>query len=500
MPLLKNRWPFIAINITLDQTTITSGVLLLATMAAFYYTRDSLAICLILLAPLALLAWASNWFAGAMLGLAAAALTAPYGRGDSLIAPAYDFHIWVQLAVAYLLLGLLMGYHGFTTRKQHAQSISDIHKKLEKAQASTKYYETLLAQAQSNQRLHDRMNTELALLNAIAVTVNGTLDLAQVQADAAMHLRTMFELDELCFFWLHPDGSCLKMQEAGCDATLMSYPVTGIIARVIAGMHACAFTNDSRLARDYPPGMSRGMQSVSAVPLRSQGQLVGVMVLGRTKPLPFSEEDLQFLESVGRILAIAMENARLYMLAQELSLSDDLTGLGNRRMLHHRLNAEIARMKIDTETTFCLTLIDLDHFKTVNDRHGHAVGDEVLRIFAQRVANEIRGNDLFCRVGGEEFALVTFNNSLSATKAIVERLCRKIAQTPFRLENDITLTQTFSAGVVLAVAQQTPDELLKDADSALYAAKASGRNRVNVSTAEGTTNPETICLAQLNSA
>ena len=127
-----------------------------------------------------------------------------------------------------------------------------------------------------------------------------------------------------------------------------------------------------------------------------------------------------------------------------------------------------------------ILLVDIDHFKRVNDTHGHDVGDAVIREFARRMANNVRSVDLACRYGGEEFVVIMPETDKSLAHSVAERLRARIAEEPFTPGGvDAPLTITASIGVAgLDTPYDTPLDLLRSADAALYRAKRDGRNRV----------------------
>ncbi|SIR16817.1 response regulator receiver modulated diguanylate cyclase [Rhizobium sp. RU35A] len=168
----------------------------------------------------------------------------------------------------------------------------------------------------------------------------------------------------------------------------------------------------------------------------------------------------------------------------ELAVTDGLTGLSNRRYLDSHLktlfNRAASRMR---PLSVCMT--DIDRFKQVNDTYGHDTGDEVLREFARRIRSTVRGADLACRYGGEEFVVVMPDTDAAAAAAIAERLRAIIEGEPFVLNQGTQrLSITASIGIASnASGIDTPEHLLKQADRALYAAKLAGRNRVVASAA-----------------
>lgn len=162
-----------------------------------------------------------------------------------------------------------------------------------------------------------------------------------------------------------------------------------------------------------------------------------------------------------------------------LALTDSLTGLYNRRYLEVHLENLMQRV-LHGGRAFALLVIDIDHFKQVNDEYGHAVGDDVLREISNRLAHSVRNFDLVARMGGEEFVVVMPDASNEVMTAVAERLCQRIARQPFTVANGTgQIDVTISIGCAAASGEDDrPDVLLKRADEALYQAKRGGRNRV----------------------
>jgi len=161
---------------------------------------------------------------------------------------------------------------------------------------------------------------------------------------------------------------------------------------------------------------------------------------------------------------------------EELAELDELTGSFNRRCIMRMLDDEIARAQ-RSKTPCSVALIDLDWFKRVNDAYGHPTGDEVLRTFAITVFANIRHIDRFGRYGGEEFLLVLPDTSDSAAARIVDRLRAIVAELDWSAFSP-GMRITISAGLATLKPDESPDALLARADSALYSAKARGRNRI----------------------
>jgi two-component system, cell cycle response regulator len=164
--------------------------------------------------------------------------------------------------------------------------------------------------------------------------------------------------------------------------------------------------------------------------------------------------------------------------SMELALTDALTGLYNRRYMETHLETLVEKA-FQSQRPLGLIMIDIDHFKPINDTYGHDAGDEVLREFASRVQASVRGIDLACRYGGEEFVVVMPDADLSIARAVGERLRRNIASEPFLVsKGKKKLDVTISVGIAMRHDGETADAVLKRADEALYRAKRDGRNRV----------------------
>ncbi len=163
----------------------------------------------------------------------------------------------------------------------------------------------------------------------------------------------------------------------------------------------------------------------------------------------------------------------------ELAVTDQLTGLHNRRYMEGQLGALVKRATHGGDPVSAL-MIDIDHFKKINDNFGHDIGDEVLREFAVRLASNVRAIDLPCRYGGEEFTVIMPGAQLADAQRVAERIRLHVAGSPFRVAGGKELlTVTISIGVATTIGEtDTPDILLKRADEAVYEAKAGGRNRV----------------------
>jgi two-component system cell cycle response regulator len=226
-----------------------------------------------------------------------------------------------------------------------------------------------------------------------------------------------------------------------------------------------------------------------SVPLLAQGRVLGVLSLyDREDGEPFTLADAEALTAFAVQAAVAIENVQLHAEAERLSVTDPLTGAWNYRYFERRFEQEIERSR-RFGRVLALLMLDIDHFKSVNDRFGHQRGDEVLVEFAGRVTGSVRDIDTFARYGGEEFVLILPETNLEGGLAAAEKLRLATHRTPFcgegpdgegsgsHPEGGVRLTVSIGVACFPEHATQ-PEELLRAADEALYEAKLQGRDRV----------------------
>lgn len=226
--------------------------------------------------------------------------------------------------------------------------------------------------------------------------------------------------------------------------------------------------------------------SVAVLPLLTGSRLMGSLNLGSADGLRYTRRHAtDFLARLAIIASVCLENVINRERTVLSGLTDVLTGWYNTRYLRHRLVQELARARRYQQPLGVL-LFDIDHFKTINDDHGHPAGDMVLRALAARVKSVLRSSDVPVRHGGEEFLVLLPQTDGEAAARLGERVRREVAARPFRLGELRNIHVTVSVGV----AEELPDAERKDleavasalverADRALYRAKDEGRNRVS---------------------
>jgi len=271
----------------------------------------------------------------------------------------------------------------------------------------------------------------------------------------------------------------LRVRELGVPQQIVSG--VGLLGRVADGQTLCGDIGETV---DLAPGSGEQLHgSVLAVPLRRGEHVSGVIALfdpvlaGR-----FVRRDVDELQTLARQAAIAVENVQLHTEARRASITDPLTGQWNYRYLSMMLNQEVERAH-RFQRPLSVAMLDLDHFKRVNDTFGHAKGDAVLREFAQRVRSQIREVDTFARYGGEEFVLVLPETTRGGAERLAQRIAAAVGDHPFCTDSDHPVVITVSIGVaVFPINGSAAPLLLRAADKALYQAKRDGRNRVALAT------------------
>lgn len=227
---------------------------------------------------------------------------------------------------------------------------------------------------------------------------------------------------------------------------------------------------DTRFARR--PDRSFESCSVMSVPLVAGERVLGAFSVSSSTLDAFSEEHEQIAIVIAHAVGQALRCAEL----ERLATTDALTRAFNRSYLVPALSNEMNRAR-RTEGSMSVLLMDLDHFKSVNDEHGHAVGDQVLCRFVDAVRGCVRSMDLIVRRGGEEFELVMPDTGAVDGFRVAERIRERLAADPLVVRDDLVVRQTVSIGLATWDGQESPEELDQRADEAMYEAKRRGRNR-----------------------
>jgi diguanylate cyclase (GGDEF)-like protein len=303
--------------------------------------------------------------------------------------------------------------------------------------------------------------------------LGGSLDLDDVialvlEAAAALHgadaslvaLRTRASEQIVAAFGLSPDEAERKSVAVAGDAH----------ARSVAVAYSYDYDEEDVKANHVP------VRGGVAVPLPGELEPIGVLAIFNRRPGPaFDEATISELEALAGRAGPAIENARRFREARELADVDALTGLHNRRYFHETLAREVARAR-RYRRTLALVLLDLDDFKSVNDRIGHLAGDEVLAEIGERMRSVVRSADIACRIGGEEFAVLLPESSLEDAEQLYERLAGAVADGPIGDAGELSL----SGGITELQPDDSRTSFFQRADDALYRAKSDGKGCAHV--------------------
>jgi len=325
--------------------------------------------------------------------------------------------------------------------------------------------------------LEQRRRAQLEAINAIAKQTTAVLEIGELLEQVCSLILQSFGGDHASVLLFEEDRLVLRAHRGKLTPLFQigdELPASeGLFGRAIESRKA-AVENDVEKASVHLPGF-RETASAVCLPLVSFGQVLGVLVLESASHEAFLPADVSALESVSDICATAIQNARHFERVRQMAYMDGVTGIFNRRYFELRIAEEIARSNRHG-LAFSVIMVDIDHFKQLNDDFGHLVGDEVLRQVSGVLSQQLRKSDVLTRFGGEEFAVITPETDLESASAVADKLRRVVEGWHFP---GVERKMTISAGVAEFPGQgATRNDLVKSADEALYAAKQSGRNRV----------------------
>lgn len=237
----------------------------------------------------------------------------------------------------------------------------------------------------------------------------------------------------------------------------------------------------SRKSNSLPSnGRSVGVEdarSLIVAPLAIEDSVLGTITVTSSLPGAFNEADLRLLNSFAATTTAALNNAQLHSEVQRLAVSDPLTEKYNRRGFFELGQREIDR-GLRSGRSLSVIILDVDHFKEINDTYGHSAGDQVLRVLTERIASCVRHVDLIGRLGGDEFAVLLPETDLSRAVDIAGRIHQAVVEKPVKLES-ASIDLSISIGITEApVGTSRLEDVLTRADTALYTAKQKGRNRI----------------------
>jgi diguanylate cyclase (GGDEF)-like protein len=321
-----------------------------------------------------------------------------------------------------------------------------------------------------------------ALLLAIASAVNSSLSLEEVLNVALTHAGRIMGAVGGAMYLIRP-GKAELYREASYNLTNRARGATRQLEEeplrsTLPAGRPLVVKLDERTA----PGLDAGghPQDALVVPIQRSGQLMGAMELYLDEWRELNDDQADLLNGVASQAAIAIRHAQLFQAQEENALTDDLTKLPNRRALAQRFLEEMQRARRH-HNAISFLMVDLDHFKQVNDTYGHLNGDAVLAELALILITSARESDVCARYGGEEFALILHETTEAGARTLAERVRAKVAAATF----PGGLKLTISIGVAATDEPALFTQLIDRADQALYAAKQGGRNQVRVADMKG---------------
>ncbi|MBF5041449.1 sensor domain-containing diguanylate cyclase [Aggregicoccus sp. 17bor-14] len=328
---------------------------------------------------------------------------------------------------------------------------------------------------------------QLAASNEIAKALTSTLELREVLSLVMQKVRELLKPRNWSLLLYDERTGRLYFEIAvgeGAEALkrLQVAPGEGIAGAVFASGRAQRVddvSGEPGFSRRFDAASAFHTRSLLAVPLVARGRVLGVIELVNGEgDAPFSDGDLQVLTAIADYAAIALENARNFRRVQELTLTDEHTGISNARHLRAQLEQEVLR-SLRFHHPLSLVFLDLDRFKAVNDTHGHLAGSAALREVGEVLVSCARQVDVVCRYGGDEFALLLVETGLDGAQPIAERVRDALRERRFLAQQGLDVRLTASLGVA-TFPEHAQDALglLKAADQAMYAAKARGRDDV----------------------
>ncbi|WP_445489673.1 sensor domain-containing diguanylate cyclase [Niallia sp. 03133] len=259
----------------------------------------------------------------------------------------------------------------------------------------------------------------------------------------------------------------------------------GISGKVLASKETVIYHKKKDWQSSNKGYMPAEIESVLCMPLEKNSQVIGILLLGSKKKRAFAHTKLMILDLLCTQFAVAFENAKYFEKTKEYSERCALTGLYNYRYFDQILTEKFKELKNQHITNLGLIMLDIDHFKSVNDTYGHQAGNEILMEFAVRIQKLIGEHGMVARYGGEEFVVLLTNTAAKEALDLAEFIRKMIETRPFMIKKNMNNLQSkinITASLGLAIAPQDADEplaLIRHADRALYVgAKREGRNRV----------------------
>lgn len=333
-----------------------------------------------------------------------------------------------------------------------------------------------------------RQLEEVAIFNDVAKALTSSLNLDSILQTIMEKMAEFFRPDTWSLLMVDEQKDELYFAIAIGDAaeTLktvrmrMGEGIAGWVARNGESLIVPDVYNDPRFAKRVDEYTKWKTRSIICVPLQSKHRVLGVIQLINCAMESFGEQEMFFLHALCDYAAIAIDNARSVEKIQELTITDDCTGLYNARHLYKTLEAEVYRSaRFGYE--FSVIFMDLDHFKSVNDTYGHLVGSKLLQEIGFKVKSQLRLIDYAFRYGGDEFVILLPQTDKTSALVVAKRLQEMMRRTQFLSDDGLNLNVRCSMGLATYPEDaKSSHEIIRQADEMMYMVKNSSRDNIAV--------------------
>ena len=341
-----------------------------------------------------------------------------------------------------------------------------------------------------NARLNEEKMQRFSEMELLLISTHSLRDLLQIIIN---NYKNAFDLDKVSLILIDSDYELLRfLDETGLQLDQLPELKLEADRQQVEKwfgqkLSPCltSFNDDHKVLFD---SVSHSLKSIALIPLIRNGRLIGSLNLGSAERDRFqSGNSTDFLQRLAAIVSICIENALNVTRLERVGMTDPLTCVYNRRFFEQRLN-EVVSSSVRYHFELSCMFIDVDHFKKVNDKLGHQVGDLVLQEVASIIDQHLRGSDMVARYGGEEFVILLPQTPVDQAYAVAERIRKSLEKHHFSLSDSRQLKITISAGIAGMCTQdmsrsaiELGRDLVKRADLALLDAKSAGRNKVLMS-------------------